>query len=148
MSNHSKYIYIPACSLASRWSIEQSSYMTTPDLSPGEGTPPSGQAIYKHQSLTEENIESIGAALKLNQRVSDQSPSVDRNSENHKRSTNILPAIEVHNDENPSQTHEAIDKHACPGVQASNCIPKSESADRSDQRKSIDDRTLSPPKQP
>ncbi|GAE00093.1 hypothetical protein PVAR5_8828 [Paecilomyces variotii No. 5] len=45
-SSPSHFLYVPACSMASRRDIEQSSYCTTPALSQGERTPPCGQATY------------------------------------------------------------------------------------------------------
>jgi len=73
MLNYRTYTYIPAGSLASRMTIEQSSYTTTPSLSPGERTPPSGQATYKRHALSEDNIDAIHKALLLNQETFDES---------------------------------------------------------------------------
>ncbi|KAJ9295561.1 hypothetical protein DTO271G3_6017 [Paecilomyces variotii] len=54
------FLYVPSSSMASRRDIEQSSYSTTPALSQGARTPPSGQVTY----LPEEELATINDALR------------------------------------------------------------------------------------
>jgi hypothetical protein len=65
MAEHSRYLYIPTSSAASRMAIEQSSYSTTPALSTGDNTPLSGQATYKLKSPCKEEIDTLHKALEL-----------------------------------------------------------------------------------
>ena len=66
MSDSSKFIYMPASSLASRRIIEQSSYTTTPAQSPTDPTPPCGETVYK-RSLDAQNIETVDLILQTEQ---------------------------------------------------------------------------------
>jgi hypothetical protein len=65
MAEHSRYLYVPTSSAASRMAIEQSSYSTTPALSTGDNTPLSGQATYKLKSPCKEEIDTLHKALEL-----------------------------------------------------------------------------------
>lgn len=62
----SHFLYVPACSRASRRDIEESSYDTTPDLSEGEETPPCGQMTYLpgEELSSEEDLGAVDAALR------------------------------------------------------------------------------------
>ncbi|KAJ9268360.1 hypothetical protein DTO212C5_5512 [Paecilomyces variotii] len=55
------FLYVPASSMASRRDIEQSSYSTTPALSQGAHTPPSGQMTYY---LPEEELVAVDDVLR------------------------------------------------------------------------------------
>lgn len=55
------FLYVPASSMASRRDIEQSSYSTTPALSQGAHTPPSGQMTYY---LPEEELAAVDDVLR------------------------------------------------------------------------------------
>lgn len=65
-SENSRFIYMPASSLASRRIIEQSSYTTTPDQSSTDPTPPCGEAMYK-RSLDDEKIKTVDSILQMKQ---------------------------------------------------------------------------------
>lgn len=62
---YSHFIYVPASSRASRMIIEQSSYSTTPDLSPGNHTPLSGQATDEPKPSCREDVDALHSALEI-----------------------------------------------------------------------------------
>ena len=62
MAKQSVYLYVPASSRASRKIIEDSSYTTTPGLSPGDVTPTCGLATSK-TVITSENIKVLDSKL-------------------------------------------------------------------------------------
>lgn len=62
MAKQSVYLYVPACSQASRRIIEESSYSTTPSLSPGDVTPNCGLATTK-TVITSESIKVLDKKL-------------------------------------------------------------------------------------